>query len=227
MAAPLLPESALTASLLYAVGHNYEPDVEGSQLPDEMVEEITGLLEDQGTPELVPEVLAGIRAGQQRLEQEPAATVSANVYTQLRKKFIAEHGIESSKGRRVWPVGTITLLKRAGGSWNQALEAAGLATSSQQRPKGFGVATFTPEQFDIAIEDYKNDAKEAGFATKYDNYLDWRKYQLSRGRTNLPSGPAVRNHYGSWSKAIGGRVSAGLREFVPPPSDKYFYRDGA
>ena len=80
-------------------------------------------------------------------------------------------------------------------------------------------------QFDIAIEDYKNDAKEAGFATKYDNYLEWRKYHLSKGRTNLPSGPAVRNHYGSWSKAIGGKVSAGLREFVPPPSDKYFYRD--
>lgn len=225
MAAPLFPESALTASLLYALGHDRDPDAAGSELPAEMVEEVTGLLEDQGTAQLIPQVLASVRAGQQRLEQDPSATVSANVYTELRKKFIADHGIVSSKGRRVWPVGTITLLKRAGGSWNQALKSAGLATSTQQRPKGFGVATFTPEQFDIAIEDYKNDAKEAGFATKYDNYLEWRKYHLSKGRTNLPSGPAVRNHYGSWSKAIGGKVSAGLREFVPPPSDKYFYRD--
>lgn len=202
MVAPLVPDSALHASLLFAVGSSKNPDAAAPELSSEMADSVSVMLDHQGTPHLVTLALDAVQAGQQSLQQDPQLTISAKKYAQIRTDFIDAHGIESSKGKQIWPVGATTILKRAGGSWNEALRAAGFAVSSQRMPQGFGAARFTPDQFATAVTTFKNDAARGNFSTKLQNYIEWRKHLVAQGRTDIPSGPAIRNFYGSWSSAI-------------------------
>lgn len=203
MATPQVPASTIEASLLFALGSGKTPGPSTSpELPEEMVEGVSRMLSDQGTPALIPQVLETIRAGRQHVERDASLTISAQRYEQVRGDFLQAHGIESSKGRNIWPVGRTTVLKRAGGSWSEALRAAGLGVSTKQRAAGFGTARFSPEQFVAAIGEFKGAAAQGTFTTSYQNYIQWRKSEVERGRTGLPSGPAIRNTYGSWSSAI-------------------------
>ncbi|TLP98654.1 hypothetical protein FEF26_04485 [Nesterenkonia salmonea] len=202
MVAPLVPDSALHASLLFAVGYGQTPDTQAPGLSSDMAESVGAMLDNQDTTHLIPLVKDTVRAGQQSLDQNPALTISAKRYAEIRSEFIATHGIQSSKGKQVWPVGATTILKRSGGSWNEALRAAGFATSTQQTPQGFGSARFTPDQFDAAIRAFRHDATTGNYSTKLQHYVEWRKELVNQGRTDIPSGPAIRNFYGSWSAAL-------------------------
>lgn len=201
-----VPRSAIDASLWVILGHSLAdkiPPPAGSQpVPPEASVAVARMLAEQGSAELESTALETIRAGLHALAQDPSLTVSASRYDTLRGEFIDSHRIDAGKGRTLWPVGSTTILKRASGSWSQALAEAGLATSAEPRPAGFGRARFAPEQFSAAIFDFTSQALREGSSTSYQNYVAWRKRQQQGGRTDLPSGPAIRNSFGSWSAAL-------------------------
>lgn len=202
MSASPVPEAAIEGSLLFVLGYGRSSASTTPALGAELSKSITEMLQNQGTPELAPEVLKAVRAGRSALEKDPSLSISAQRYERVRSEFLTAHDISSGKGRNVWPVGSTTILKRAGGSWSEALKSVGFAVSSGKRASGFGAARFTPEQFAAAVRGFTEDAAEQGTTTSYQNYVDWRKRQLDAGRTGLPSGPALRNTYGSWSTAL-------------------------
>ncbi|WP_156837185.1 hypothetical protein [Nesterenkonia alba] len=210
MAAAPVPPGAITTSLHFALGYGKntrqlknapaEGSVEIDDDDDATV--LTSMLTAQGVPSLVPEVLQTIAAARQALQRDPSLTISAQGYDKVRKQFLTEHAISGGTGRHVWPVGSTTILKRAGGSWSQALQEAGLGTSSAKPAGNFGAARFTEEDFITALREFARHAEETGGSTSYQNYLTWRKHQQQSGRSDLPSGAAVRNTFGSWSAAL-------------------------
>jgi len=200
MAAAPVTEGAITASLLFAIGYGRTPSSPASDLSPELREPVTKTLQDQGC-DLGP-ALDAVQAGLEALKQDPSLSISAQRYDQLRSEFLRAQGIEPGKGRNLWPVGGTTILKRAGGSWSEGLRRAGLGVTAKSTATGFGSSRFTPEQFTAAIQDFLEDATRQGLTLSYQSYLAWRKLSQERGRTDLPSGPSIRNTYGSWSAAL-------------------------
>lgn len=200
MAAAPVTEGAITASLLFAIGYGRTPSSPASDLSPELREPVTKMLQDQGRNQ--GPALDAVQAGLEALKQDPSLSISAQRYDQLRGEFLRAQGVEPGKGRNLWPVGGTTILKRAGGSWSEALRRAGLGVSAKSTATGFGTSRFTPEQFTAAIQDFMEDAPRQGLTLSYQSYLAWRKLCQERGRTDLPSGPSIRNTYGSWSAAI-------------------------
>lgn len=197
---------AIDTSLWFILGRSLpegasRPD-DSPSLPPEAAEEVTQMLEEQGSAELQTVVLETIRTGLRGVKQDPSLTLSASRYEKLRGEFIEEHQIDAGKGKALWPVGGTTILKRASGSWSQALAHAGLAASTGPRPTGFGKARFTPEQFSQAIAEFTEQAQREGTSTSYQNFVSWRKDKLGTGRKDIPSGPSIRNTFGSWSSAL-------------------------
>src|SRR5699024_2016450 len=200
-----MPQSAIDAGVWFILGRSLgvsAPHTSGApSLDSELVETVTTMLEEQGSAELAATVLDTIRAARERLRAHPSLTVSATRYDQLRAQFLSAHQVHGGKGRVLWPVGSTTALKRAG-SWSAALAQAGLSTSSTPKSSKFGRARFSPEQFQSAMAEFAATAEETGFSPTYQAYVRWQGEQKGQGRTDLPSGAAVRNTFGSWSAAL-------------------------
>lgn len=206
-----VPRSAIDASLWFVLGRSLT--AEGSQtqqaqtakaaaLDADVVEVVSRMLSEQGAAQLTETVLSTIRAGREHLAHDAALTLSAKRYDELRAEFIDQHMLDGGKGRTLWPVGSTTALKRAGGSWNAALSQAGLATSAKPQAAGFGKARFSAEQFQAAIRDFNAACEDAGSAPTYQAYGQWQRGQKQQGRSDRPSGAAIRNTYGSWKAAL-------------------------
>ncbi|GAB3847069.1 hypothetical protein [Nesterenkonia populi] len=195
-------DAALRASLLFAVAERRSAPSAVSALDDEMVSEVSELLRRQGSAEVIEGVLSSIGAGRRSVQTDPSLSISAQKYDRIRRDFLAEHGLDGAKGRSVWPVSSTTILKRAGGSWNQALRQVGLAVSEQRAEGTFGAAKFSPGHFRSALRKFQQHASESGSSTSYQNYLRWRKAHAAAGREDLPSGAAIRNAYGTWKAAL-------------------------
>ena len=202
MAAPSVSESAITASLFFAIGVGRTPDAQSPPLAEDLRDTVTRMLQDQGAGGSVMQALDAVRAGRDAVALDPSLSLSAQKYERLRSQFLAAQPATPSRGRNVWPVGASTILKRASGSWSAALHNVGLAASSRARPSGFGTARFSADQFRTALRDFTTHGARAGFTTSYQSYVDWRKREQQHGRTDLPSGPSIRNSYGSWSAAL-------------------------
>ncbi|MCH8561448.1 hypothetical protein [Nesterenkonia sp. DZ6] len=202
MAASPVSQSAITASLFYAIGVGRIPSSQSPALADDLRDTVTRMLQDQGAGDSVNEVLDAVRAGRDAVAGDPSLSLSAKKYEELRSHLLAAQSAAPNRGWNVWPIGASTILKRADGSWSAALQNVGLAPSSRARPSGFGTARFTPAQFGAALRDFTGHGAREGFTTSYQSYVDWRKAQQQRGRTDLPSGPSIRNTYGSWSAAL-------------------------
>lgn len=204
-----VPRSAVDASLWFMLGRSRTADTPVTPgreaLDPQLIEAVTTMLNDQGSAPLVPAVLDTIQAGRERLGADPSLSLSASRYDQLRADFLTAHRIQGGKGRTLWPVGSTTALKRAGGSWNAALNQAGLATSSTPKNSRFGKARFTAEEFQSAVADFAAAADDAGSAATFQGYVKWQGEQKRAGRSDRPSGAAIRNAYGSWSAALAAR----------------------
>lgn len=212
MSAQPVSESAITASLFFAIGVGRTPSSQSPALAEELRGTVTAMLRGQGAQGSIDEALEAVRAGRDAVASDPSLSLSTQRYELLRGQFLAAQGTSPGKGRNVWPVGATTILKRSSGSWSAALQNVGLAASARARPSGFGTARFTAEQFRAALRDFTGDGAEEGFTTSYQSYVDWRKLQQQNGRTDLPSGPSIRNTYGSWSAAL-------ARDGVQPGGD--------
>lgn len=206
MSRAAVPRSAVDASVWFMLGRSLNvttSETPGSDaLEPQLIEAVSSMLQAQGSADLATTVLDTIQAGRERLGADSTLTLSAARYDQLRSEFIAANQIHSGKGLTLWPVGSTTALKRAGGSWNAALAQAGLATVSTPKNSTFGKARFTAEAFQSAVADFAAAADDAGSAATYQGYVTWQREQKQQGRSDRPSGAAIRNAYGSWSAAL-------------------------
>lgn len=206
MARAQVPRSAIDASLWFILGRSIEAESPRSPVAEaldpELAAAVAQMLTEQGAEHLAGAVLDTMQAARERLRDEPSLTLSAKRYDELRTEFIDEHGLDGGKGRTLWPVGSSTALKRAGGSWSAALSHAGLATSAKPATSGFGKARFSAADFHAAITDFMADCQHAGSALTYQHYVQWQREQKQQGRADRPSGAAIRNTYGSWKAAL-------------------------
>ena len=192
-------DALLRSSLLYVLGLRLEltepkiPAEEG--LDPEIVSDTAEVLAKGGlNPEEIIRTLGIIQAASERLEEDPSVTLPGAVYDAKRLEFIALH---PSMGKEIvsWPVGSLTVSKRLGGSWNAALSSLGIAT--QEAPQGFGAAQYSPEEYAEAVRNFV----AAGVGNTYGDYEAWVQSEQQEGRSR-PSGPSVRNIYGSWNLAL-------------------------
>lgn len=140
----------------------------------------------------VAEVASAIRFVRTQA-QRPSLTAAK--YDGQRTAVLEELGIGSSRGASIWPPTSQTAVQRYG-SWNAALTAAGLATSSVGRAKG--QLRFDAAAYAAAIADFIADCESRGIRATY------QQYGLYAGehKGEVPSAAAVRKFYGSWNAAL-------------------------
>ncbi len=140
----------------------------------------------------VDEVASAIRFVRNR-GQKPSLTAAK--YDVARTAVLDRLGVGSTKGASTWPPTSQTAVQRFG-SWNAALTAAGLATSSVGRAKG--QLRFDAAAYDSAITAFLADCESRGVAATYKEYGNY----AAEHKGTVPSVAAVRKFYGSWNTAL-------------------------
>lgn len=121
--------------------------------------------------------------------------LTAVKYERQRTAVLAQLGVASSKGASVWPPTSQTAVQRFG-SWNEALKAAGLATSSVGRARG--QLRFDEAAYDTAIAAFVADCDDRDLGATYKAYGEY----ATEHKGEVPSAAAVRKFYGSWNAAL-------------------------
>lgn len=137
----------------------------------------------------VAEAIGSIR----RRDAKPGLTAAR--YDAERTALLRHLGIGSGKGASVWPPTSQTAVQRFG-SWNDALTAAGLATSSTGRAKG--QLRFDAAAYGRAIAAFVADCESRGVGATYKEYGEY----ATAHKGEVPSAAAVRKFYGSWNAAL-------------------------
>ncbi len=127
--------------------------------------------------------------------QAEAVSLTAAKYEKQRTAALAHLGVASIKGASVWPPTSQTAVQRFG-SWNDALKAAGLATSSSGRARG--QLRFDEAAYDKAIAMFVADCDDRDLGATYKAYGEY----AAEHKGEVPSAAAVRKFYGSWNAAL-------------------------
>lgn len=203
------PTLSLLGAVLYLAAKERGVLFDGSDFSDlnshdqEIVADVELALRQQSEDEIlirstVAEVAKSI-AAIRRLSQ--ATTLTGSKYDQRRTQVLAELGTTSAKGASIWPPTSQTAVQRFG-SWNEALTAAGLATSKVGRAKG--QLRFNKEEYDAAIRTFVEHCQSREVNP---TYLEYGAFAAER-KGDVPSSAAVRKFYGSWVKALDAVSSA-------------------
>ncbi|MDO5049240.1 MAG: hypothetical protein Q4D87_05085 [Actinomycetaceae bacterium] len=123
-------------------------------------------------------------------------TLSVSKYDRERKKILAELNLASSQGALLWPPTSQTILARMGGKWSAAMEATGLAASSDGKI-GRKNTRFTDQDRERALRAYLRHCEVETLNPSYSGYTKWARQQ-----DFAPSGAAIRQAYGTWQKAL-------------------------
>lgn len=140
----------------------------------------------------VAEVAAALRLV--RADKGPPG-LSAAKYEAERKNLLDQLGLNSTKGASIWPPTSQTAVQRFG-SWNDALKAAGLKTSSIGRARG--QLRFDAAAYEKAIAAFVADCETRGLGATYKAYGEY----AAEHKGEVPSAAAVRKFYGSWNEAL-------------------------
>lgn len=98
----------------------------------------------------------------------------------------AYESVQKDRGLPMW----LTIVNRFGG-WNAACKAAGLKVNSQHKGKA---ATWDPGSCATAVARFLADPEVA--SESFAAYVAWAKK-----RDGVPSGPTVKNVFGTWNEA--------------------------
>ncbi|MBP3222548.1 MAG: 5'-methylthioadenosine/S-adenosylhomocysteine nucleosidase [Actinomycetaceae bacterium] len=123
-------------------------------------------------------------------------TLSANTYDRIRKEILSKIGAETKQGTFAWPPTSQTIIKRANGFWNDALKNVGL---SQRSGRSRGGLHFTEADYINALRSFAKWCAKNTKKPSYKLYSDWISATKQQG--SVPSGAAVRQHFGSWHEA--------------------------
>nr|WP_301281157.1 5'-methylthioadenosine/S-adenosylhomocysteine nucleosidase [Arcanobacterium phocae] len=138
-----------------------------------------------------------IAAGKAFALENPDSVLTAKDYDRLRAEFIASIPDDVQTDTFAWPPTSQTIIKRFDGYWNEALKAIGLVTR-QGRVRG-GIK-YSSEDYQSAMNKYIAYARSNGFTPSFAGYSDFAKTGMNKSK--VPSGAAIRQHFGSWSKAL-------------------------
>jgi hypothetical protein len=152
----------------------------------------------EATLDDIATILGVIGAAQKHLASNPTSSITGKRYQELREELVVALGLVSRQGAFPWPPTRQTVTKRFGG-WNEALEAMGVGTTTQGRPKG--LLKFTREDYDDAVRDFCFYASALEINATYAGYDAWVKQEIAEGHER-PSGASVRNVYGTWMDAV-------------------------
>ncbi len=218
----MAPQNAFSNTLLkvavhYIYGRVMEMPVEELEIevrarlsdgavPDELAAELDQAIEELGLvfsnlgvndSDRVAEKICHTSLGvSERVKENSAAKLSVSKYDCERKQILAELALKSSKGALLWPPTSQTLISRMGGKWTAAMEACGLAASSDGKI-GRRNARFTQEDRQNALRKFLRDCEEKGATPSYAGYAKWAKEQ-----GGVPSAATIRQSYGTWQKAL-------------------------
>lgn len=198
-----ISSTALLGALLYLAakekGLNAEPAAVSNLAPhdSEMLTEVEAILVHQCPDgELVRATLAEVAGLIAALrESRDEVTLTGTKYDAQRSAVLSDLGVDSVKGATAWPPTSQTAVQRFG-SWNSALEAAGLATSKIGRAKG--QLRFDAAAYDRAIAEFVADCGSREVGATYKAYGEY----ATEHKGEVPSAAAVRKFYGSWNAAL-------------------------
>jgi hypothetical protein len=199
----IFSKEAVAAGVWYLLGSELRlaPDREWAavNLDLSLISELRAALGSaEATLDDIATILGVIGAAQKHLASNPTSSITGKRYQELREELVVALGLVSRQGAFPWPPTRQTVTKRFGG-WNEALEAMGVGTTTQGRPKG--LLKFTREDYDDAVRDFCFHASAAAINATYAGYDAWVKQEISEGRER-PSGASVRNIYGTWMDAV-------------------------
>lgn len=194
---------ALIGALLHLAARDAELTPGGSSAPvlgpsdQEILAEVEVALRKQTQDERgVKKTLAEVAASLSSLRTSATdVSLTAAKYEKQRMALLTELGIASIKGASVWPPTSQTAVQRFG-SWNEALKAAGLATSSVGRARG--QLRFDAAAYEKAIAAFIADCESHGAGATYKAYGEY----AAEHKGEVPSAAAVRKFYGSWNAAL-------------------------
>lgn len=158
---------------------------------------------DVGAPppgEDSPRVRAAIAAARSQVLADPSLTLSVADHDRARLEVLAALGRVSTRGSALWPVGSRTVSTRlGGGSWSGALARLGLATPVAVHPRGN--RRFDEDDYNRALRDFLEECSRTGATPSFLAYRSWCAGQRRQGR-GRPAGATLRQHFGSWSRAL-------------------------
>jgi hypothetical protein len=198
-----MSDQLLVAAVWYLFGLDYQipadPSLALKKLDLALISELTELLQKQGIDDGErTRVLGVIAAAQVFAADNPKVSITGAKYGALRSKQIVAWGLESARGTHYWPPTPQAASARFGG-WSETLVKVGLRRSKFGRAKG--LLNYTADEYQSAATDYVEWADEREVTPSVERYQEWRQIEAECGRKR-PSGAALRNIFGSWSKAI-------------------------
>ncbi|MDY5128470.1 5'-methylthioadenosine/S-adenosylhomocysteine nucleosidase [Actinotignum urinale] len=188
-------EESLQAGLLYVYGRVNNVTGDGTKLSHTTIKKVREQLVDSVLD--AQTVLNVIQGGKELLAKHDDVTLTAKVYDEERSKIAAAFGDVSGRGKLHWPPTSQTVIKRFNGYWNNALESVGFATQSGRRR---GMLKFTEEDYLDTVKEYILHCDNLHVNTSYNGYVEWVRDESRAGK--VPSGPSIRQRYGSWLNAL-------------------------
>lgn len=176
-------------------------DVPPSELGSEEFTNLATMLQKLGVRNAgaVTEQVAADAAAAQRLVESDPTYMSVVTYDRMRRQVLAELGLVSERGVQLWPPTSQTVIAQLHGRWNDALQACGLRTLAQVE-HGRVRSRFTRRDHQRALSTFVSECEEIGLRPTYSRYCDWAREQH---RDDTPSGPLLRQVYGTWREALG------------------------
>lgn len=144
-------------------------------------------------------LLMAAAAARAQVRNGSQMSITKNAYDQQRLEIVADLGLSEGRGGFAWPPTSQTLRSRLGaGYWSDALAAVGITASSRGRARG--LLLFETSDYRDALVHFFAHCDATGSARSYASYERWLQNEDRAGR-QWPSGPSVRQHFGSWTIA--------------------------
>lgn len=144
----------------------------------------------------IREILVFTKAGMRLIKDQPWIRLTTGQYEQVRLENQVLYGSKSSELPAIWPPSAQTVSKVLGqGTWNNAMQVLGISIN-KGKPVGFG--KYSEADFNRAITDFVLICGRNSTYPSNNLYEEWR----ANSSWEYPSLGAIRNHFGSWVKAL-------------------------